>query len=539
MVSVRQPTRCRNTVASMYQERPIAAIVVAALFPIGYRRVMNTRPEYRLLPVLVFSLCLGCNNPGAAPSVSSAPADAMETEQPPAQVQATQESTTDETETGQSDADQNIGVKPQGQDTDRWLEQLCEPGTIGKTLGAALDGLVATGDKRFGWVMLDRLRLENGFPSGKPLVKAFNELMGSNIANDRSCWKLASNLMIAKDIPAPDDYPRWKWKSLQSIEPQWQPFFADHDANIDWRFVSWGGVHIDSRPVAETDKPCYRCIPALTDPPTTSAKKGKWYADDKIVFGVAINGQARAYPKNVMEVHEMVNDELGGRRFAMPYCTLCGAAQLYFTDKIPASVSGKVELPLGRYELRTSGMLKRSNKVMFELQTMSLFDTFTGDAVSGPLRESGVSLEAGTVITTTWGDWKKTHPKTTILASTTPWGITYRDDPLGGRDDNGPIFPIGESDKRLPIQEPVLAIITPGGQPIAFPVAEATQILEEGGSVELKGVEINQSPTGLHAADADGKPIPSHQAFWFAWSQFHPDTELWRSERSDPAPIGG
>jgi hypothetical protein len=33
---------------------------------------------------------------------------------------------------------------------------------------------------------------------------------------------------------------------------------------------------------------------------------------------------------------------------------------------------------------------------------------------------------------------------------------------------------------------------------------------------------------GIKAVDADGVDLGSHQAFWFAWSQFHPDTELWR-----------
>ena len=49
----------------------------------------------------------------------------------------------------------------------------------------------------------------------------------------------------------------------------------------------------------------------------------------------------------------------------------------------------------------------------------------------------------------------------------------YPDDPLRGRDDDGPIFPIGDVDPRLPVQEPVLGVISPDGTAVAFPVEEA------------------------------------------------------------------
>ena len=52
-----------------------------------------------------------------------------------------------------------------------------------------------------------------------------------------------------------------------------------------------------------------------------------------MVMGIVIEGEARAYPRRIMEVREMVNDTLGGRDLGIPYCTLCGAAQAYFTDK--------------------------------------------------------------------------------------------------------------------------------------------------------------------------------------------------------------
>ena len=111
---------------------------------------------------------------------------------------------------------------------------------------------------------------------------------------------------------------------------------------------------------------------------------------------MTVNGESRAYPKNIMEVHEMVNDTLGGRRIGMPYCTLCGSAQAFFTDVVPDGFENPV--------LRTSGLLSRSNKVMYDLVTMSMFDTFLGTALTGPLHEAGFVLEPLTVVTSTWAD---------------------------------------------------------------------------------------------------------------------------------------
>ena len=262
------------------------------------------------------------------------------------------------------------------------------------------------------------------------------------------------------------------------------------------------------------------CIPALDDPGVTDAAGGDWFPSHRVVFGVVVNGEARAYPKNIMEVHEMVNDTIGGRRVGIPYCTLCGSAQAYFLDDLPEEIPEPV--------LRTSGLLIRSNKLMFDLSTFSAIDTFTGKALSGPLREAGINLTPVAVVTSTWGDWKAEHPDTTIVAEDGGIGRVYADDPLRGRDALGPIFPIGDVDPRLDVQAPVLGVIAPDGTPLAFPVEDAGAALAAGQTVELGGVTIVAAGSGLRAV-ADGEEIASNQAFWFAWSQFHADTLLWTS----------
>ncbi len=385
----------------------------------------------------------------------------------------------------------------------------------------------ASGDVRVAWLLTDLLRfVQPGSDTHRAIVDAWEGLTSASASGNGSEWGVTTNHLIAWDTPAPPDYTRWKRQVFELVEPGWASFFDDGEATIDWRLVSWGGVLIDDRPLDQTGTGCPEgCIPALNDPALTDAAGGSWYPDEREVFGVVVDGEPVAFPKNIMDIHEMVNMTIAGRRIGMPYFTLCGSAQAYFTDDIAAEadLAGN-----SSYELRTSGLLSRSNKVMYEFHTRSVFDTFTGRAVTGELRELGVELEQLTVETATWADWKAAHPDTRIVAEDGGIGRAYPLDPLRGRDDNGPIFPIGNTDPRLPVQESVVGVIAPDGTAVAFRAASARATIDSGGTVELAGVTIVTDGAGLQARDnATNEPIAAHQSFWFAWSQFHPDTQLW------------
>ncbi len=393
----------------------------------------------------------------------------------------------------------------------------------------AIDDLAASGDARHAWFISDMLRFFQQGDNLTRLVNSFEMMTGVSIADDpeseRSPWSSVTNHLIAWDTPDYDAYREDKGAIFKQLEPAWTPFFDDADAEIDWRHLSWGGVFIDDRPLGDPEGCPGGCIPSLDDPATTDAVSGNWYPDERTVFGVVVEGEALAIPLNIAEIHEMFNLTLGERRLAIPYCTLCGSAQAYFTDQPDGSpTSGAEVVPV----VRTSGLLSRSNKVMYDLETQSVFDTFTGAAVSGPLQDAGVVLEETTVVRSTWSEWKREHPDTQIIAEDGGVGRSYQLDPLGGRDDNGPIFPIGDFDQRLGVQDFVVGVLLDDGTALAFPSDEASAAFNAGDSVELEGVELQQSGDGLIAVDAaSGEPIPAHEAFWFAWSQFHPDTLLW------------
>jgi len=385
--------------------------------------------------------------------------------------------------------------------------------TWGEDQVIALNEIAESKDPRMVWMISDLMRFITARDLNLTLANAASRLLGKAL-QDVIHWGVVTDHLIAWDIPAPPDYLRVKRAIFTSLIPGWDRLFVAGD--IDWRLVSWGGVLIDNRAYDTTDDVC-NCIPAADNPTVTSAEDAAWLKDEDIVFGIGVNGAYRAYPRRIMEVREMVNDTLGGRHLGIPYCTLCGAAQAYYTDQLPEGIARPI--------LRTSGLLIRSNKVMYDINTYSVFDTFLGKAVTGPLAERKLQLKQASVITTTWGAWKKAHPQTTVLAEALALGHDF--DFRNNRDANGPIFPVGDVDPRLPVHEDIIGIITAAGTPVAFQRSKAFVALKKGDQIVFENIHLELDAGGIKAVDADGSDLGSHQAFWFAWSQFHPQTALW------------
>jgi hypothetical protein len=379
---------------------------------------------------------------------------------------------------------------------------------------AALQTIAASKDPRLVWIISDLMRFAPGPRLERELADAAAKLLGKTFKAGNA-WGDITDHLIAWDVPAPPGYLAAKRAIFTGFVPGWENIFVEGD--IDWRLVSWGGVLIDDRAFDTTDERC-NCIPAADNPKVSAAADARWLKDKDIVFGIVVNGEARAYPRRIMEVREMVNDTLGGRHLGIPYCTLCGAAQAYFTDQLPAGI----ERPI----LRTSGLLIRSNKVMYDITTNSVFDTFLGKAVTGPLAARKLQLKQASVVTTDWGTWKAAHPATTVLVESLALGRDF--DFRNNRDAKGPIFPVGDVDPRLPVHEDVIGVVTASGKPVAFQRTKAFDALKRSETIRHENVRLKLDAGGIKAVDANGADLGSHQAFWFAWSQFYPRTALWK-----------
>ena len=485
------------------------------------------RPVLSLLALalLLTAACTSVDDPGGG--------DVARTSEP---VSATTATTTSATTTTEATAgvaataldDESLAVV----DTyvDRISARIYDP--INRIDPTVVERLGQLDDPSLAWLVADGLRFVGRGPELDALVEAGSRLGGIDLDRE-TAWLELNNHLLSTDRAAPADYLRWKRDIYIAVDPTWAPFFDDAEADVDWRLITFGGVLADRRPFGSQDT-C-QCIAALDDPPSLPADEIDWLNDGDPVIGVEVGGEARAYPLHIMETHELVNDSLGGERIALAYCTLCGSGQAYRLDEVDDRFQPVV--------LRTSGLLSRSNKIMFDLDSRSMVDTFTGVAKTGPWREAGVELKAVSTVTSLWGDWRQAHPATTVMTGLNGTGPDYPLDPLGGRDDGGPIFPVGDVDPRLFPQTTVIGVTTLDGVALAFPVVESREHLRSGGTVELGEVSLILDGTGLravHTTDADSNTntdtgtdtdgdteLVSHQAFWFAWSQFNPETLLW------------
>ena len=113
-------------------------------------------------------------------------------------------------------------------------------------------------------------------------------------------------------------------------------------------------------------------IPAIDDPLFAPAAEIEDLADTEPVISVLIGGQHRAYPLQILIWHEIVNDTVGGVPVAVTFCPLCNSAVVY--DRRV----GDAVLDFG-----TTGKLRNSDLVMYDRQTESWWQQFTGEGIVG------------------------------------------------------------------------------------------------------------------------------------------------------------
>jgi hypothetical protein len=80
----------------------------------------------------------------------------------------------------------------------------------------------------------------------------------------------------------------------------------------------------------------------------------------------------------ILVFHQIVNDTVGGVPLAVNYCPLCNSS-----IALDGRVAGRV------VTFGTSGELYRSNRVMYDRQTESLWPQMSGYAVAGGLTGTG------------------------------------------------------------------------------------------------------------------------------------------------------
>ena len=314
-------------------------------------------------------------------------------------------------------------------------------------------------------------------------------------------------------------------------------------------------------------------IPPLDDPTFVSQEEAdNWLKASEPVIVLEMNGEARAYPIQILVWHEIVNDVLGDVPVTVTFCPLCNSA-IAFDRRLDGVV----------YDFGVSGNLRNNDMVMWDRQTQSWWQQFTGEGIVGDLTGRQLTILAAAVIS--WADFRSTYPDGDVLSRDTGYSRPYGSNPYVGYDDtvmpyfNIPagldvrLFPkdrvasftLGDTAAAFPfsvlVNEPVVNYSVGGrdlvvffkpdtlsafasgvtgqaeqvgstgvfdshvdGRKLTFRADAGTFVDEKTGSVwNIVGKAVRGPLTGTELT-----PIVHGDHFWFAWAAFQPDTLIYR-----------
>ncbi len=411
------------------------------------------------------------------------------------------------------------------------------------TRGRARAGILKSRDRSLIPALVDALFFASS-DNRSDIVACLEGLSGESLGRTYRYW--VEYVGGRPEIQPKEGYRAWKAALLARIDPAFARFLdPSQPLRIRPEEIVWGGVKKDG-------------IPALKFPKTLAGREATFFKDSETVFGVGFGGEYRAYPQRILDWHEMANDIVGGQPFALSYCTLCGSAIAFATR-----LSDGRSLLFG-----SSGLLYRSNKLMYDEQTFSLWSNLTGEPVGGPLADKGVQLPILPMTVTTWGDWRTRHPETTVVSLDTGYRRDYSPGAAYGRYFASPetMFPVWKRDGTLEPKTWIFAL-RDGAAAKAYPLeilfrervvndavgdagivlvsdleSGAVRAYARGGRIFAEGPsagELVEPATGevwriREEALLPSSPrasrlprFPGHRAYWFGWYAFFPDTTLY------------
>lgn len=297
----------------------------------------------------------------------------------------------------------------------------------------------------------------------------------------------------------------------QNDHPQ-NPF----DTDILSEIFGFGSQTPSSVDFAEIYQGCPRrdCIPSIDQPRYVDAEEANFLSDNDLILGLDIDGDQRAFPIRILDHHEIVNDTIGGQAVIVTWCPLCGSG-LAFEPRVDGEVVA----------FGVSGLLHNSDLIMYDRKTESLWQQITGEAIMGG--QLGRSLERVPSTIVDWKTWRDAHPVTRVLSPETGFQRDYfgRQAYSGYEESERLMFPISRRDFSIHPKTVVFGLELGG---VSLAVGEST--LKELTEVKFRaGNEdwlVRRLPDGsVTATSASGQEQTAIRLFWFAWYNFHPDTQ--------------
>lgn len=289
-------------------------------------------------------------------------------------------------------------------------------------------------------------------------VVMFSGCVGASVdRNVGDAGTTASNLV--KDGKTKDT----RSGQLRSLTAGWKTDWTQHLMSYDE--LQWSGAKRDELPAI--DKPHF--IP--------HSEASSWLMDNEPVIVVDLEGEVRAYPLQIMILHEIVNDTMGSIPIVVTFCPLCNSS-IVFDRRVAGTV----------YEFGTSGLLRNSDLVMYDRTHESLWQQFTGEGIVGEATGQHLDFLPSSLVG--FGDFRKSYPDGRVLSRKTGFNKKYGRNPFAYYDTvgNKPFLFSGKTDSRLQAMERVVSVSFDTVE-IAYPL---TVLAEQG--------VVNDTRAGRHIA---------------------------------------
>ena len=289
----------------------------------------------------------------------------------------------------------------------------------------------------------------------------------------------------------------------------------------DWPNTDFTKTSIVYRDILEGGPP-KDGIPAIDEPKFEAADEVRGMAEKEPVISLTIKGDTRAYPVRILMFHEIVNDTVGGVPVAITYCPLCNAALVF-----ERTLDGRV------LDFGTTGKLRLSDMIMYDRQSESWWQQFTGEGIVGDY--IGKFLTARPSRIESFALFKQRHPRGKVLVPNNRKMRRYGMNPYVKYDsERWPFLFRGTYDGPLP---PLARVVAVGTE------AWSLSLLKQKKTIRHKGLLITWQAGQNSALDTrrikkgrdignvivtrQGEDVVYHMPFAFAFKAFHPEGTIY------------
>ena len=281
--------------------------------------------------------------------------------------------------------------------------------------------------------------------------------------------------------------------------------YAQLPVSFEWPNTNFENTLVDLDEI-QSGGPPKDGIPPVDDPQFDSvAEANKWLNPREPVVVVSIDGETKAYPIQILTWHEIVNDSVAGTPVTVTFCPLCNATIVFDRRK-----NGEV------LDFGTTGRLRKSDLIMYDRQTESWWQQFTGQAIVGKM--AGTVLDRLPASIVAYEDFRAAYPDSQVLSRRTGHSRAYGNNPYRGYDtiDDQPFLFFDPVDKRLPPMERVLDVsIGDTHKLYPFSVFKTEAVIND--QVADMPVVVFSRQGTLSALDgsviADSRQVPSATAY--------------------------